>query len=85
MLGSRIARLGSTIERTARRHLLGRVFATAASVALGCQVYDTQCGAKVFRVTPALTVALQRPFRSAWAFDVELQSRLLTGGPSVPP
>ncbi|MDQ1426620.1 MAG: hypothetical protein QOK39_96 [Acidimicrobiaceae bacterium] len=85
VLGSRIARLGSTIERTVRRHLLGRVFATAASVALGYQVYDTQCGAKVFRVTPALTVALQRPFRSAWAFDVELLSRLLTGGPSVPP
>jgi dolichyl-phosphate beta-glucosyltransferase len=85
VLGSRIARLGSTIERTARRHLLGRVFATAASVALGCQIYDTQCGAKVFRVTPALTVALQRPFRSAWAFDVELLKRLLTGGPTVAP
>jgi glycosyltransferase involved in cell wall biosynthesis len=85
VIGSRIARLGSTIERTARRHLLGRLFATMASVALGCKVYDTQCGAKVFRVTPALTVALQRSFRSAWAFDVELLGRLLTGGPSVPP
>lgn len=83
-LGSRIARLGSTIERTLHRHLLGRVFATAASVALGCQVYDTQCGAKAFRVTPALVAALSRPFRSAWAFDVELLSRLLDGGPSAP-
>ncbi len=84
-LGCRIARLGATIDRTARRHVLGRVFATAASVALGCRVYDTQCGAKVFRVTPALVEAVERPFHSAWAFDVELLGRLLTGAPTAPP
>ena len=30
---------------------------------LGLPVYDTQCGAKVLRVTPALRAALSRPFR----------------------
>jgi dolichyl-phosphate beta-glucosyltransferase len=43
-------------------------------------VYDTQCGAKFFRATPALSRALDRPFRSRWAFDVELLGRLLSGG-----
>jgi glycosyltransferase involved in cell wall biosynthesis len=79
VLGSRVARLGSVIHRSALRHYLGRVFASAASLALGCRVYDTQCGAKVFRVTPALSGALERPFRSPWAFDVQLLGRLLSG------
>ena len=43
---------------------------------LGLQVYDTQCGAKVFRAMPALRAALSEPFRSRWAFDVELLFRL---------
>lgn len=84
-LGSRVARLGSTINRSPIRHYLGRFFASAASIALGCRVYDTQCGAKLFRVTPALIVALERPFRSPWAFDVELLDRLFTGDGSVSP
>jgi glycosyltransferase involved in cell wall biosynthesis len=77
VLGARVARLGSTIERRAARHYLGRVFATAASLALGVAVYDTQCGAKAFRVGPPLRAALATPFRSRWAFDVELLARLL--------
>jgi len=63
-----------------------RVFATLASIALQLPVNDTPCGTKVFRRSPALAAALERPFRSRWIFDVELLDRLLRGGatPIVP-
>jgi hypothetical protein len=48
------------------------------------RVYDTQCGAKLFRVSPTLTDALRDPFISRWAFDVELLGRLLVGSASAP-
>lgn len=85
VLGSRVRRLGSTIERRPARHYLGRIFATAASLSLRVGVYDTQCGAKLFRDRPALRAALEAPFASRWAFDVELLSRLLRPREGVPP
>jgi dolichyl-phosphate beta-glucosyltransferase len=85
VLGARVALLGTDIERSVVRHYLGRVFASAASMILKVRVYDTQCGAKLFRASPALEAALATPFMSRWAFDVELLGRLLTGGPDVPP
>lgn len=77
VLGSRVKLLGREVERRLVRHYLGRVFATVASITLGLAVYDTQCGAKVMRRSPALEHAVATPFSSRWAFDVELLWRLL--------
>lgn len=76
VIGSRVRLLGRTMERRAVRHYLGRVFATGASLALRMPVYDTQCGAKVFRGEETLRRVLESPFRSRWVFDVELIGRL---------
>lgn len=76
VLGSRVRLLGADVRRSPVRHVVGRVYGTLASLALAAPVYDTQCGAKVFRRTPRLSDALSRPFQERWAFDVELLSRL---------
>src|SRR5207249_3288358 len=81
---ARVALLGTTIERHATRHYLGRLFATAASLILDLRVYDTQCGAKAFYASPLLAAALEKPFHARWAFDVELIGRLLAGAPGIP-
>jgi dolichyl-phosphate beta-glucosyltransferase len=84
LLGARVGLLGWDIQRKAVRHYLGRIFATVASLVLGVRVYDTQCGAKIFRRTTALEAALRYPFLSRWLFDVELLGRLLTPGNGLP-
>jgi glycosyltransferase involved in cell wall biosynthesis len=76
VLGSRVSLLGHDIDRHVVRHLLGRLYATAASLALNVAVYDTQCGTKVFQVTNTLRQALEQPFPDRWSFDVELLARL---------
>ncbi len=84
VFGSRVARLGSHIGRSAFRHYTGRMFATSASWALAVAVYDTQCGAKVFRVNENLVSAIETPFRSSWSFDVRLCQRLFDGTNQIP-
>jgi dolichyl-phosphate beta-glucosyltransferase len=85
VLGVRLARMGADIDRSLARHYSGRVFATFAAQVLRTRAYDTQCGCKWFRATPALARALEVPFISRWAFDVELLGRLLRGTRSIAP
>jgi dolichyl-phosphate beta-glucosyltransferase len=73
--GIRLRSLGRVVERSARRHYAGRVFATLVDLVLGWRAYDTQCGAKLFRRSELLRSILSEPFVSRWIFDVELLSR----------
>lgn len=77
VVGARVRLLGHHIERSSIRHYIGRGFGTLAALALGLPVYDTQCGAKLFKTTPAIRSAFEHPFTLRWAFDVELFARLL--------
>jgi glycosyltransferase involved in cell wall biosynthesis len=82
VLGSRVRMLGRHVQRRALRHYVGRGVATLAGLALGLPVYDTQCGAKLFKATPAMLSAFNVPFQLGWSFDIELLARLLARGSS---
>lgn len=79
LLASRVKMLGRLVERTPKRHLAGRVFATLTTLATGLAVYDSQCGCKFVRrslyerVRPALV-------ETRFAFDVDLLAHLHRAG-----
>ena len=87
VFGSRVHLLGRSVRRKLARHYLGRVFATVAAFALGVGVYDTQCGAKIFRATDGFRQRLREPFIGGWIFDVEIIAREIQArrGTSLPP
>lgn len=74
--GARVKLLGRKILRSAWRHYLGRIFATVVSLMLKMPYYDTQCGAKIFRVNNALEAVYEKRFISRWIFDIEILFRL---------
>ncbi len=79
VIGARMPLLGHKIERRPLRRWLGRVFANVAGLALGAGIYDTQCGAKLFRTSAACAELFEEPFRTRWIFDVEIFARMIAG------
>jgi len=88
VMGSRIALMGRAIERQTTRHYLGRISATLASIALRLRVYDTQCGAKMFRATEEVRAVFSEKFATRWIFDIEILARMInwrkrSGAPQI--
>jgi dolichyl-phosphate beta-glucosyltransferase len=75
VIASRVGLSGANIRRKASRHYLGRIFVTVADFLLGIKVYDSQCGAKLFRPR-LIEKAFNEPFLSRWIFDLEVILRI---------
>lgn len=76
VFGSRRTLMGHAIRRDQSRRFVSKTCNMLARFALKMPIGDTQCGAKLFRVTPRLKTAVGTSFRAGWLFDVELFSRL---------
>ena len=77
MWGARVNLLGRQVRRNIVRHYIGRTFATLAAATLQLPIYDTQCGAKLFRLNDSCRSIFSTKFCTRWVFDVEIIARLI--------
>jgi glycosyltransferase involved in cell wall biosynthesis len=74
--GLRLMRLGAKVVRKKSRHYFGRIFATVTANMLKISVYDTQCGAKLYK-SDIVPLLFEEKFITRWLFDVELLARYI--------
>lgn len=75
VLGSRIQKLDTQIERSFFRHITGRIIATIIDQKFKLGIYDTQCGAKIFNPV-VISSTIEQKFYTKWFFDVEILLRI---------
>lgn len=81
---SRVALAGHRIERSLSRHYLGRLVATFLFRGAKWAPYDSQCGFKIFSISPELKQSLEVPFATRWFVDIELLARLSAALGGIP-
>lgn len=73
--GSRVKMLNHSINRSAVRHICGRMLTTVINLYYKLGIYDSQCGAKLF--SPEIVRIITRTqFKTQWLFDVEIFIRI---------
>jgi dolichyl-phosphate beta-glucosyltransferase len=75
IFGSRVKLLGNEIKRNRVRHVISRVIVTLINFIFNLNIYDTQCGCKIFKGNK-LDLILETDFYSNWLFDIEIFLRL---------
>jgi len=75
IVGSRIQRLGASINRNEGRSLFSSLVKKFIKVILKTPFQDTQCGAKIF-MRSLVPFLFSQPFMTPWLFDVEIFLRL---------
>ena len=75
VIGSRILLLNSVIQRKWYRHVIGRIILTLINYKHKLDIYDTQCGAKLFS-SEIIKEIFKEPFQTSWLFDTEIFIRL---------
>lgn len=74
---SRVALSGNDIQRSLRRHYLGRIVSTIIWFGRKSAIYDTQSGLKFMPVPPTFEKILKDKFQTKWFVDLEFYSRWL--------
>jgi dolichyl-phosphate beta-glucosyltransferase len=82
IFGSRIKLYGKHIERNGIRHYLSRIFITVSNTLFSLEIYDTQCGCKIFQ-RDIIQTCFSHKFLSKWLFDIEIFIRLLHNNKSA--
>lgn len=71
ILGSRVKLKGWDIQRNAIRHWFSRIVLTIIDSIFRLEIYDTQCGCKIFR-NQHVEAVFSQPFVTKWLFDIEI-------------